>query len=113
MSNIDVLPHTHGLTMCNINIPYSAICSVGKKPFWGTVLIEYKPQDLLLEFVSVEDFVKSLGTQSIIIEDVAQLVFYEISRALGDIPLRVSVNARTTVHAPVYVQKKQGDWKNE
>jgi len=90
---------------------FSAICSVGLKPFWGKVKIEYKPQDVLLEFVSVEDFIKALGTRSVTIEDVTRLIFDEVSRALGDIPVRVTVTAETTVHAPAGAQIQRGDWK--
>lgn len=107
---VDILKHTHGLNYASIKVEYSAICSVGRKPFWGTALIEYKPDDMILEFESVDTFVHSLGERHLIIEDVARLVFDELRRVLGDIALRVTVSARTTVHSPVLVKIEEGDW---
>ena len=91
-------------------VPFSAVCSIGKLPFWGKIKIEYRPNTQLLEFVSTENYIKSLGNQSVTIEDVTRLVFDMVSRALGDIPLRVTVTAETTVHAPAGAQIQRGDW---
>ena len=89
---------------------FSSICSVGKRPFWGTIKFEYRPQGQLLEFISVEEWITTLSSQELVIEDIARLAFEEASRVLGDIPLRITVSARTTVHAPVMAQISRGGW---
>lgn len=107
---MNVIPNTSHVDGVWFEPEFSAICSIGKRPFWGRMRIEYRPTDLLLEFVSVETFVHALANNSLTIEDLVRTVFDECVRVLGDIPLRVTCNARTTVHAPVGAQIKRGEW---
>jgi|WetSurMetagenome_2_1015567.scaffolds.fasta_scaffold238490_2 NADPH-dependent 7-cyano-7-deazaguanine reductase QueF len=81
--------------------PFSAVCSIGLAPFHGTIEIEYSPQERLLEFESFEDWLRSIANRKMTIEELARLTFDHLSVALGDIRLRVTVKAQTTVHAPV------------
>ena len=106
---IKTLPNTPEVDFVSFRPPFSAICSIGGVPFHGTILVEYRPGDLLLEFISFEDWVKSSSKTRCTIEDVARSVYDVLKRALGDIPIRVTVDAVTTVHAPVSAQK--GDWQ--
>jgi len=108
---IDTLPNSEKVHYIWFEPEFSAICFIGKRPFWGTILIEYKPKELLLEFMSVEMWVESLAEQELTIEEVARLTFDELKRALGDIwALRVSVSASTTVHAPAGAMIEEGEW---
>lgn len=108
--SITTIPNTPRINLGWFVPVFSSVCSVGKRPFWGTIKIEYKPQDQLLEFVSVEEWIATLALQSVTIEDVARLAFDEVTRALGDIPLRITVSARTTVHAPAGAIIERGSW---
>ena len=62
--------------------------------------------------MSAEAFVKDLSEIECTIEEAARIVFDECSRVLGDIPLRVTVFARTTVHAPTSaeIQRYTGEY---
>ena len=80
---------------------FAALCRIGNQPFHGQVEIVYEPSERLLEFESFERWLAALGNKEVTIEEVARLSFDELTRALGDIPLCVTVHARTTVHAPV------------
>lgn len=108
---MNIVPNSQRVDYIRFSPAFSVMaCKLGHAPFYGTIEIEYRPTDKLLEFISAEDCIKQFGTMMLTIEDVARLAFDEAARALGDIPLRVTVNARTTVHAPVTAQIKQGDW---
>lgn len=76
-------------------------CSVGKQPFAGSMEITYRPGETLVEFESFERWLKSISSRPMTIEDLCRLTFDSLRKALGNIPLRVVVDARTTVHAPV------------
>lgn len=89
---------------------FSAVCSVGKAPFHGTLNIVFRPSDRLLEFESFETWLRSIATRQLTIEDLCRLVFNTLTEALGDIPLCVTVDARTTVHAPARATIKRGEW---
>ena len=90
---------------------FSAICSIGDRPFYGNVQIDYEPTEVILELVSVERFIGNFAMKRVTIEDVARLVFDELCRVLGDIPIRVIVSAWTTVHAPTKASIKQGEFR--
>lgn len=104
------IPNESGVTSVTFEPSFSAICSIGKAPFGGTIKIEYKPGTKLLEFISVEAWIATLTAQEVTIEEVTRLTFDAVLRVLGDIPLRVTVFARTTVHAPVSAKIAKGDW---
>lgn len=110
-SHIATISNISHIAMGWFSPKFSAICSVGQRPFWGTIRIEYRPSTQLLEFVSVENWIATLALQSVTIEDVARLTFDEVTRALGDIPLRITVFARTTVHAPAGAIIERGTWQ--
>lgn len=93
--------------------PFSTLCSIGKSPFYGEIEVKYQPGNNLLEFMSFEEWLQSLATQEMTIEDLCRLTFDKLREALGDIPLSVSVHARTTVHAPVSATIKSKEWKND
>jgi len=80
---------------------FSAICSVGLSPFSGTIDIAYTPGNRLLEFESFETFLRLASTKELTIEDVCRMIFDSLTEALGEIPLKVTVNAKTLVHASV------------
>lgn len=91
--------------------PFSAVCSEGNAPFFGTLEIVYEPADHLLEFESFERWLREdVSQRSLTIEDLCRLVYDRLHEALGDIPLFVTVVATTTVHAPVWATiRSQGE----
>lgn len=106
---IATLSNSSRISLIEYRPPFSAVCSVGLAPFYGELAITYQPADRLLEFESFEVWLFSLANQSMTIEDLCRLVFDTLTGALGDIPLRVNVSARTTVHAPASATIKRGE----
>lgn len=98
---IKTIPNTPEISHIRYCPPFSAVCSIGKAPFHGRVEIVFQSADLLLEYESFEAWLRSIANSSLTIEDFARLVFDQLTLALGEIPLTVSVRAETTVHAPV------------
>lgn len=86
---------------------FSLICSIGKAPFYGTIIISYQPQHLLLEFGSFEDWLRDITNNKMTIEAFTRLIFDTLIELLGDVSLKVTVKAQTIVHAPVIVTIKQ------
>ena len=99
-NKVESIPNTAQVQTVTYRPAYSTICSVGKAPFHGVMEIEFKPAALLLEFMSFDAWLHSLATEQMTIEDLARRTFDELRAVLGDIPLRVTVHAETTVHAP-------------
>ena len=112
MQGIVTIPNRAGVDRVDYHPDYSIICSEGNAPFYGTIDIAYRPDDKLLEFHSFDAWLGGYALKRMTIEDLCRLVFNELNRALGDIPLRVIVHARTTVHAPASALISQGDLDN-
>jgi NADPH-dependent 7-cyano-7-deazaguanine reductase QueF len=109
-SLLTTLPNVARVHLVVFSPSYSTICSIGKAPFYGELSLMYRPDVLLLEFVSFEEWLHSLANLTMTIEGLNRLVFDVLSEALGDIPLHVTVHARTTVHAPVSATIERGIW---
>ena len=110
MSGIVTIPNNSKIDRVSYHPSYSVICSIGKAPFHGVIDIVYQSQEALLEFKSFDKWLKSIALQSMTIEGLCRLVFDELSEALGDIPLSVTIHAETTVHAPASAQIIRGDF---
>ena len=89
---------------------FSTVCVVGGVPFNGTVIIDFKPVDKLLEFESFEKWLRSIALDSYTIESFTRLCFDKLTEALGDISLSVEVCAQTTVHASASAIIERGEW---
>ena len=98
---VGTIPNDSGVDEVGFTPAFSAICSVGDAPFWGTVDIAYQPRNKLLELESFQLWLRSLSCERMTVEDLCRLCFDKLMAVLGDIQLRVVVNAYTTVHAPV------------
>lgn len=110
MPSIVTIPNDSRIDQVSYQPPFSVICSIGKAPFHGIIDIVYRPQEVLLEFESFDDWLKSMALKSMTIEGLCRLVFDVLNGALGDIPLSVTVHAETTVHAPASAQIKRGEF---
>lgn len=81
---------------------YKTICSVSHSPFSGTIDITIWPENLLLEFISFEEWLKTLETKEYTVESFARLIFDELDALFGNsVLLEVTVHAKTDVHASV------------
>lgn len=105
------IPNNTRVQKITFHPQFSTICSVGNAPFWGIVNLEYKPGGELLEFESFEKYLESYALEKYTIESITQSIFDNLVRVLGDIPLRVEIQARTTVHAPASAVISQ-KWSN-
>ena len=108
-SGVKTLPNESNVTIVEYHPEFSTLCSVGHRPFYGRLDIRYRPDQKLLEFESFDTWLSTLALQAMTIEDVVRRAFDVLSEALGDIPLRVTVHARTTVHAPASAIIERGD----
>jgi NADPH-dependent 7-cyano-7-deazaguanine reductase QueF len=91
---------------------FDAFCRIGEEPFTANAFISFAPTDRLLEFESFEKWLREeMLREPITIEEAAKRIFDALSAALGDIPLQVTVDARTTVHASVMAHYSNEKWR--
>lgn len=81
---------------------YETHCTIGVQPFRGTIYIDFVPDNYLLEFEAFEKWLKEITVgKDHIIEGLCERIFDELMANLAPNTLAVTVNAETTVHAPV------------
>lgn len=103
---------THPPTQISYHPDFEANCSIGKEKFQGCCFISYEPTNLLIEFESFEKWLrKEMEKEPITIEESARRIFHALIAELGDIPLQVTVSARTTVHASVEAHYSTEKWR--
>jgi NADPH-dependent 7-cyano-7-deazaguanine reductase QueF len=87
-----------------ISIPFEAICSITDKNFGGVIISEYHPNNEVIEYVSLEDFIKNITKKKLTAEELANLVFQEISNLIAPVYLNVLVDVKTSdAHQPTKV----------
>lgn len=94
------IPNDTRVTAVIYDTQATALCSVGRAPFFCEVSLEMWPADRLLEFEAFDRWVCSIASVETTIEGLCRILADKVVEALGDIPLRVSCHGRTTVHGP-------------
>lgn len=84
----------------------TVVCSVAHDPFEASFRIEYWPDDVIIEYISFEEWLAAVSTQSeMLVEELARLVFDKLRAVLGDgAGLKIEVTANTDSHAPITVK---------
>ena len=111
---IKTIPNTGKVQVVVYHPGFSAVCSVGKAPFHGTIEIKYYPAGYLLEFMSFEKWLLAkVAVMDTTVEELCRVVFDVLYTMLDNVPLSVTVHALTTTHAPVSVRIKTDDFYGE
>lgn len=87
-----------------ITIPFEAICSVTDKKFRGFIISEYFPNDEVVEYVSLEEFIQNETKKQLTAEELANIVFQEINNAIKPNYLKITVDVKSSdAHQPAEV----------
>ena len=99
-----ILPIDFKISGTKITIPFKAICSITDKSFSGNIIIEHHPKDKVLEYVSVEDFIKEISKSKTTAEGLTNEIFKEIKKVLDPKYLKVIMDVlKSEAHKPVCV----------
>lgn len=87
-----------------IIIPFSAICSVTDKTFKGNIVIEYRPNKKVVEFVDMERVIKDITRNRSTIEELAGKIFEAVKTNISPKYLKILVDVhKSDAHQPVQV----------
>lgn len=98
---ISIIPNDAGIDQLTYSPIMQIMCSIGQDPFDVELVIQIRPNKWLLEYMSFEMYFPDHFKEPTTIEDAARRAIDVLERVLGDIPMRVTAYARSTVHAPV------------
>ena len=87
-----------------ITIPFNAICSVTNKRFEGNIIVEYRPDKKVVEYVDMENVIKDITKNKLTAEELANNVFKEIETNILPKYLKILVDVlKSDAHQPVQV----------
>ena len=96
------------ITGTKITFPFSAICSITDKRFSGSVIIEYRPNKKVIEYVDAERTVKKIVKSRLTVEELAHKIFKKTKENISPKYLKVLVDAqKSEAHRPVQVWIEQ------
>lgn len=81
----------------------SAVCSISRDRFTARVVVDYTPNDKLLDFTSLETFLDSTAGRVTTAEELCRHIYNNIREVVGPCNLQVRVKASATSHRPIYV----------
>lgn len=99
--------HTQGLNSIRIKCSVPHIyCPIGKATYTADVTIDLTPNQYLLDYVEVENFMKNYSGKQMIIEDVCAGIYSYILKEYEPVWFKVTIEVNDAVHCPVTVTKQ-------
>lgn len=87
-----------------ITIPFNAVCSVTDKTFRGDIVVEYRPDKKVVEYIDMEIAIKAITQNKLTAEELANNVFREVKTSIYPKYLKILVDVRKSeAHQPVQV----------
>jgi len=106
MKTIDINFYISGT---EIIIPFKAICSVTNKMFKGNIIIQYYPNNKVVEYVDMEKVIINITKNKLTAEELAYNIFQEVKINILPKYLKILVDVRQSeAHRPVkvWIEKK-------
>tara|TARA_Y100000034_G_scaffold107353_1_gene136826 strand:+ start:230 stop:550 length:321 start_codon:yes stop_codon:yes gene_type:complete len=101
---IDKIKINFKVSGTKISIPFEAVCSVTDKKFKGFVISEYHPNNEVIEYVSLENYVINITKKKLTAEELANMVFQEVKKTIKPKYLKVTVDVKSSeAHQPAEI----------
>lgn len=98
--------NTMGITNIKMFANLQAFCTIGKAFFTASMTIELTPGEIIPDYIEVEDYIRALSGQTLLIEDCVDLVFNYVTENYKPLKLVVSAHTGDAKHMPVTVEKQ-------
>lgn len=99
------IQNTQGITRITFERQVQAFCPLGDDYYTANIHVVMEPDKKIMDYCHTDNFIKSLGGNSLIIEDLVNSVFEHI-KLYKPKYLKVSAKAESNVHFPVIVTKE-------
>jgi NADPH-dependent 7-cyano-7-deazaguanine reductase QueF len=104
MRNMGFLSINYKISGTKIYLPFKAICSVTDKEFSGEIVIEYCPNNKVLEYVDAENVINEYLKEKVTAEELTNEVFLVIQKSIEPKYLKITVDVKhSDAHKPVQV----------
>ena len=98
------IENKHGITSIEFEREIQAFCPMGNDYYTATINVCMEPGEKIMDYCETDEFIKSLGGKSLIIEDLVATIYTHIIKC-NPKHLSVSADAKSNVHFPVVVTK--------
>ncbi len=101
MKTIDI---DFSISGTKITIPFNAICSVTNKRFEGNIIVEYRPDKKVVEYVDMENVIKDVTKNKLTVEELANNIFKKVETNILPKYLKIIVDVlKSDAHQSVQV----------
>lgn len=99
------IQNKYGITSIKFAREIQAYCPLGRDYYTATIYVDMQPAEMIMDYCHTDKFIKSLGGQRLIIEDLVARVYNHIKQYEPK-HLSVSAEAKSNTHFPVIVTKE-------
>ena len=100
-----MIENKQGITNIEFEMTIQAYCPLGKELYNAEVYVSMDPNEKIMDYCHTTKFIRDLGGERFIIEDLVAEIFEHIKTNYDPKELYVSVHAETNSHFPVTVTK--------
>ena len=98
--------HTQGISKVSFNKTITVFCPLGNDFYTATIMVDFVPDKVMMDYLDEEKFFKSLQGSHLIIEDVCKVVHDHLTDTYSPKKVKVTVYAENATHFPVTVEKE-------
>lgn len=98
--------HTQGIDHCTFWKTITVYCPLGKDFYTANLTVDFYPNEWMMDYIDVENFIESLQGSTNIIEDVVAKVHEHLTTEYQPHKVKVSVLAQNAKHFDVNVTKE-------
>lgn len=95
-----------GITQIKFTQDIQCFCPLGNDWYTNHVTVEFEPTSIIPDYCEIDDFTRSLGGESLIIEDVVNTIYDYMNKSYQPNMLRVTSYVDDAKHMPVTVVKE-------
>ena len=98
--------NSQGITQIKFTHDIQCFCPLGNDWYTNHVTVEFEPTSIIPDYCEIDDFTRSLGGESLIIEDVVNTIYDYMNKSYKPNMLRVTSYVDDAKHMPVTVVKE-------
>ena len=98
--------HTQGISSAVFTKTITVYCPLGKDFYTAELTVDFRPDEWMMDYIDVENFIDKLQGSTNIIEDVVAKIHAHLNEEYQPKYVKVVCNATNAKHFPVIVTKE-------
>jgi len=99
-------PHTQGIKSVAFDKTITVYCPLGNDFYTAQLLVEFHPNEWMMDYIDVDRFIQTMQGRNLIIEDVVKELHDHLTTEYSPYYVKVTCYATNAAHFPVTVIKE-------